>query len=582
MSKVLAYMKPYLGILLIAIALLTVQAMCDLALPDYMSNIVNNGIMSGSTIYIWQTGAKMLLVTLLGTAASITMGYCAAYIASSVAHNMRFDIFKKVQSFSNAEIDKFGTASLITRTTNDITQVQMMLVISVRMIFYAPILGTGGVLHALAKSHSMSWVIAVSVIALIAFILVIYFTAVPKFKVIQNLVDRLNLVAKENLQGMLVIRAFNTQKFEEKRFDVANTNLMETQLFVNRAMALAMPFIMLVMNLTTVLIIWIGSNQVSALKVEIGDMMAFMQYAMQILMSFLMLSIMFILIPRAAVSAERIKDVLETENSITDPEKPQKYRKDFTPVVEFKNVSFRYPGGDSEMLYNISFTARKGETTAIIGATGSGKSTLVNLLIRFYDIDSGEILIDGVDIRNVTLKDLRDKISYIPQKSLLFSGTIESNLKYALDQRSTENAGNEAMERAARISQSTEFIDEKPEKYDSIIAQGGANVSGGQKQRLSIARAIVKNAPIYIFDDSFSALDLKTDAALRAAIKKEIKEVTLFIVAQRISTIKDAEQIIVLDHGTIAGIGTHKELLESCTIYREIATSQLSEEELLK
>jgi len=582
MSKVLQYMKPYLGILFIAIALLTIQAMCDLALPDYMSNIVNNGIMSGSTIYIWQTGGKMLLVTLLGTAASITMGYCAAYIASSVAHNIRFDVFKKVQSFSNAEIDKYGTASLITRTTNDITQVQIMLVISIRMIFYAPILGTGGVLHALSKSASMSWVIAASVIALIAFILIIYFTAVPKFKIIQNLVDRLNLVAKENLQGMLVIRAFNTQTFEEKRFDVANTNLMETQLFVNRAMALAMPFIMLVMNLTTVLIIWIGSNQVSALKVEIGDMMAFMQYAMQILMSFLMLSIMFILIPRAAVSAERIKDVLETENSITDPEKPQKYRKDFTPVVEFKNVSFRYPGGDSEMLYNISFTARKGETTAIIGATGSGKSTLVNLLIRFYDIDSGEILIDGVDIRNVTLKDLRDKISYIPQKSLLFSGTIESNLKYALDQRSTENAGNEAMERAARISQSTEFIDEKPEKYDSIIAQGGANVSGGQKQRLSIARAIVKNAPIYIFDDSFSALDLKTDAALRAAIKKEIKDVTLFIVAQRISTIKDAEQIIVLDHGTIAGIGTHKELLESCTIYREIATSQLSEEELLK
>ncbi|MCL2319313.1 MAG: ABC transporter ATP-binding protein/permease [Treponema sp.] len=582
MSKVLQYMKPYLGILFIAIALLTIQAMCDLALPDYMSNIVNNGIMSGSTIYIWQTGGKMLLVTLLGTAASITMGYCAAYIASSVAHNIRFDVFKKVQSFSNAEIDKYGTASLITRTTNDITQVQIMLVISIRMIFYAPILGTGGVLHALSKSASMSWVIAASVIALIAFILIIYFTAVPKFKIIQNLVDRLNLVAKENLQGMLVIRAFNTQTFEEKRFDVANTNLMETQLFVNRAMALAMPFIMLVMNLTTVLIIWIGSNQVSALKVEIGDMMAFMQYAMQILMSFLMLSIMFILIPRAAVSAERIKDVLETENSITDPEKPQKYRKDFTPVVEFKNVSFRYPGGDSEMLYNISFTARKGETTAIIGATGSGKSTLVNLLIRFYDIDSGEILIDGVDIRNVTLKDLRDKISYIPQKSLLFSGTIESNLKYALDQRSTENAGNEAMERAARISQSTEFIDEKPEKYDSIIAQGGANVSGGQKQRLSIARAIVKNAPIYIFDDSFSALDLKTDAALRVAIKKEIKDVTLFIVAQRISTIKDAEQIIVLDHGTIAGIGTHKELLESCTIYREIATSQLSEEELLK
>jgi len=386
---------------------------------------------------------------------------------------------------------------------------------------------------------------------------------------------------------MLVVRAFNSQKFEEDRFDTANTNLTETNLFVNRTMALAMPFVMLVMNLTMVLIIWIGSKQVSAFKVQIGDMMAFMQYAMQIIMSFLMLSIMFILIPRAAVSMDRIKDVLETENSITDPENPQKYREDFTPVVEFKNVDFRYPGGDSYVLANISFTARKGETTAIIGATGSGKSTLVSLLIRFYDTQNGEILVDGVDIKKVSLKDLRNKISYIPQKSLLFSGTIESNLKYALDRRSmdrrsSENTSDELMERAARISQSLEFIDAKPEKYDSIIAQGGANVSGGQKQRLSIARAIVKNAPIYIFDDSFSALDLKTDAALRSAIKKEIKDATLIIVAQRISTIKDAEQIVVLDHGRIAGIGTHKELLDTCKIYREIATSQLDEEELLK
>ena len=587
MFKLFGYIKPYSFILLIAVALLSIQAMCDLALPNYMSDIVNNGIMSGSTIYIWNTGGKMLLVTLLGTAASITMGYCAAYIASSVAHNLRFDVFKKVQSFSNAEMDKFGAASLITRTTNDITQIQTLLVMAIRMVFYAPILGTGGVLHALSKSHSMSWLIALSVIVLIGFIMVIYFTAVPKFRIVQKLVDRLNLVTKENLQGMLVIRAFNTQKFEEGRFDTANINLTETNLFVNRAMALAMPFVMLVMNLTMVLIIWIGSNQVSALKIEIGDMMAFMQYAMQIIMSFLMLSIMFILIPRAAVSMDRIKDVLETGNSIKNPEHPKGFREDFTPVVEFKNVDFRYPGGDSYVLANISFTARKGETTAIIGATGSGKSTLVNLLIRFYDIQGGEILLDGMDIREVSLKDLRDKISYIPQKSLLFSGTIESNLKFALGQGSlgqvaSENTANELMERAARISQSLEFIDAKPEKYNSIIAQGGANVSGGQKQRLSIARAIVKNAPIYIFDDSFSALDLKTDAALRSAIKKEIKDATLIIVAQRISTIKDAEQIVVLDHGRIAGIGTHKELLDTCKIYREIAGSQLNEEELLK
>ena len=407
--------------------------------------------------------------------------------------------------------------------------------------------------------------------------MIIFSVVYPKFKIVQSLVDRLNLVSKENLQGMLVIRAFNTQKFEEDRFDVANRDLTETNLFLNRTLSLAMPFVMLVMNLTTVLVIWIGSNQVSAFKIQIGDMLAFMQYAMQIIMAFLMLSMMFILIPRAAVSAGRLKEVLETENSITDPENPQKFREHFTPVVEFKNVNFCYPGGDDNVLENISFTAKKGQTTAIIGATGCGKSTLVNLLIRFYDVGGGEILIDGMDIRNVTLKDLRSKIAYIPQKSLLFSGTVTSNLNYA-----DKNADEELLEKAARISQSAEFILEKPEKYDAPIAQGGTNVSGGQRQRLSIARAIVKNAPIYVFDDSFSALDLKTDAALRAAIKSELKDTTLFIVAQRISTIKDAEQIIVLDKGRIAGIGVHRDLLDSCEVYREIATSQLSEEELLK
>jgi len=577
MSKIIEYLKPYLGILLFAVALLVVQAMCDLALPDLMSNIVNNGVMNNSNDYILQTGGKMLLITILGAIASITMGFCAATIAASVSHDLRFDVFKKVQGFSNVEIDKFGTASLITRTTNDLTQIQMMLVISIRMVFYAPILGTGGIINALSRSTSMTWVIALAIIVLVGFIMLIFTFVFPKFQIVQNLVDRLNLVSKENLQGMLVIRAFNTQKFEEKRFDVANKDLTETNLFLNRTLSLAMPFVMLVMNLSMVIIIWIGSKQVSALKMEIGDMMAFMQYAMQIIMAFLMLSMMFILIPRAAVSAGRIKDVLETGNSIRDPETPKKFRDDFTPVVEFKNVNFRYPGGDDNVLENINFKATSGETTAVIGATGSGKSTLVNLLIRFYDINDGEILIDGVDIRDLTLKDLRRKISYIPQKSLLFSGTIRSNLAYA-----DAGASDDLMEKAARISQSTEFITTKPEQYDSIIAQGGTNVSGGQRQRLSIARAIVKNAPIYIFDDSFSALDLKTDSALRAAIKKELKGTTLFIVAQRISTIKDAEQIIVLDHGRIAGIGTHRDLLENCEVYREIATSQLSEEELLK
>ncbi|MCL2832841.1 MAG: ABC transporter ATP-binding protein/permease [Treponema sp.] len=576
MSKIIEYLKPYLGILAIAIMLLVVQAMCDLALPDYMSDIINKGIMNNSIDYILQIGGKMLLVTLLGAASSIAMGYCAATIAAGVSHDIRFDVFQKVQGFSNAEIDKFGTASLITRTTNDITQIQMMLLIAIRMVFYSPILGTGGVINAVSRSTSMTWIIAVTVIVLIGFIMVMFAFVMPKFRIVQQLVDRLNLVSKENLQGMLVIRAFNTQKFEQDRFDVANRNLTETNLFLNRAMAMAMPFVMLIMNLTMIIIIWVGSTQVSAFKMEVGDMLAFMQYAMQIIMSFLMLSIMFILIPRAAVSAERIKDVLETEDSIKDPVKPQKYKEDFTPVIEFKNVNFRYPGGDNNVLEDINFTAKQGETTAIIGATGSGKSTLVNLLIRFYDIRDGEILIDGIDIRNVGLKDLRKKISYIPQKSLLFSGTIRSNLLYA-----DQNAPDEALEKAARISQSTEFIETKPDKYDDIIAQGGANVSGGQRQRLSIARAIVKNSPIYIFDDSFSALDLKTDAALRAAIKNELKNTTLFIVAQRISTIKDAEQIIVLEKGKIAGIGKHRDLLNNCEVYREIATSQLSEEELL-
>ncbi|MCL2472727.1 MAG: ABC transporter ATP-binding protein/permease [Treponema sp.] len=577
MSKIFEYLESYLGILLLAIALLVIQAICDLTLPDCMSDIVNNGVMNNSTDYIWQTGGKMLLITLLGAGASITMGYCAATIAAGVSHDIRIDVFRKVQGFSNVEIDKYGTASLITRTTNDLTQIQMMLVISIRMVFYAPILGTGGIINALSRSTSMTWVIALAIIALVSFIMVIFSLVLPKFRSVQKLVDRLNLVTKENLQGMLVIRAFNTQKFEEERFDVANRDLTETNLFLNRTMSLAMPFVMLVMNLTTVIVIWIGSKQVSALKIQIGDMLAFMQYAIQIIMAFLMLSMMFILIPRAAISAERIKEVLDTDNSIKDPENPVELRENFAPVVTFNKVNFRYPGGDDNVLENISFTANSGETTAIIGATGSGKSTLVNLLVRFYDIADGEILIDGVDIRTLTLKDLRSKISYIPQKSLLFSGTIGSNLKYA-----DKNAPDDLLEKAARISQSAEFITTKPEKYDAPIAQGGTNVSGGQRQRLSIARAIVKNAPIYVFDDSFSALDLKTDAALRAAIKSELKDTTLFIVAQRISTIKDAEQIIVLENGRIAGVGRHKDLLENCTVYREIATSQLSEEELLK
>lgn len=572
MKAVFKYVKPYIGMLLLAVALLFVQAICDLALPDYMSEIVNKGVLISDTAFIWITGGRMLLVTLLGAFASIAVGYFSAQIAAGVSHDLRSDVFSKVQSFSNAEIDKFGSSSLITRTTNDITQIQTMLVMAIRMVVYAPILGAGGVFNALSRSASMTWIIALSIICILLFIIMLFMIAMPKFKLVQKLVDRLNLVARENLDGMLVIRAFNTQGFERDRFDIANKELTATNLFVNRAMAVAMPVVMLVMNLTTVLIVWVGANQVSGFHMNVGDMMAFMQYAIQIIMAFMMLSLMLILIPRAAVSANRVQEVLDSEISIKSPAEPQKYNESFLSEIQFRNVDFTYPGGDDNVLHNINFTARPGQTTAIIGATGSGKSTLVNLIMRFYDVTEGQILIDGKDVRNVELHDLRDKIGYIPQKALLFSGTIKSNIEYGNK--------NGDIESAARISQSTEFIENKPDKYDSPIAQGGANVSGGQKQRLSIARALNKNGAIYIFDDSFSALDLKTDSKLRAAIKSEIKNATLIIVAQRISTIMDAEQIIVLDNGRIAGKGTHKELLQDCGVYREIAKSQLSEEEL--
>ncbi len=572
MKAIFKYIRPYTGMLLLAVSLLFVQAICDLALPDYMSEIVNKGVLIGDTAFIWGTGGKMLLVTLLGAVSSISVGFFAAQIAAGVSHDMRFDVFNKVQEFSHAEIDKFGSSSLITRTTNDITQIQMLLVLAIRMVFYAPILGAGGVFNALTRSVSMTWVIALSIICILLCIIILFIIAMPKFNLVQKLVDRLNLVARENLDGMLVIRAFNTQEFEKNRFDIANKELTSVNLFVNRAMAVAMPVVMLIMNLTTVLIVWVGANQVSSFHMDVGDMMAFMQYAIQIIMAFMMLSMMLILIPRAAVSANRVQEILDSEINIKSPENPQRYKENFSPEIQFKNVDFAYPGGDGNVLHNIDFNAKKGQTTAIIGATGSGKSTLVNLIVRFYDVTGGQILIDGKDIRDVNIHDLREKIGYIPQKALLFSGTIKSNLEYGNK--------NGDIEKSARISQSTEFIENKPERYDSPIAQGGTNVSGGQKQRLSIARALNRNAPIYIFDDSFSALDLKTDSRLRAAIKAEIKDATLLIVAQRISTIMDAEQIIVLDNGRIAGRGTHKELLRSCSVYQEIARSQMSEEEL--
>ncbi|MHB8064165.1 MAG: ABC transporter ATP-binding protein [Ruminiclostridium sp.] len=575
MSKLLEYMKQYIGMISCAVALLFVQAMCDLALPDYMSDIVNTGVMGGNTSFIWKTGGKMLIVTLIGAIASIIMGYFAAMTAASVARDLRSDVFKKVQNFSNSEFDKFSTASLITRTTNDITQIQTLLVMVIRMVFYAPILGVGGVIKALSESKSMTWVIGVAVICLVGVIAILFSIVMPKFKLVQNLIDRLNLVTRENLDGMLVIRAFNTQNFEINRFDKANRDLTSVNLFVNRAMAIMMPLMMLVMNLTTVIIVWVGAKQVSSLHMEIGTMMAYMQYAMQIIMAFLMLAMMFILIPRATVSANRIAEVLNTEGSISEAKDPDDFDENFKPTVEFRNVSFRYPGGEGDVLNNINFTAKSGQTTAIIGSTGSGKSTLVNLIMRFYDVTAGEILVGGKDLRKVKKKKLRNKIGYVSQKSILFSGTIKSNLYYADKNTTMEN-----IERAASIAQATEFISSKEDGYDAAIAQGGTNVSGGQKQRLAIARALVKNAPIYIFDDSFSALDLKTDGNLREALKRETGSSTILLIAQRVSTIKDAEQIIVLDNGTIAGIGTHKELLKTCDVYDQIARSQLSEEEL--
>jgi len=575
--KLARYIRPYIGMLLCAVALLFVQAITDLALPDYMADIVNTGVMSGDRNFILKTGVIMILVTLLGTAASITVGFFAALIAANVARDLRSDVFSKVASFSHAEFDKFSTASLITRTTNDISQVQNVLVMMVRLVFYAPILGVGGIIKAVSSSASMSWVIGVAVICLVGVIMVLFSIVMPKFKLVQKLVDRLNLVTRENIEGMLVIRAFNTQRFEEDRLDKANTDLTSTNLFVNRTMALMMPFMMLIMNLTTVIIVWVGAKQVSAFNMEIGDMMAYMQYAMQIIMAFLMMSMMFIMVPRASVSAERIAEVLSTELTVLDVEEPIEFGREFDSAVEFRDVSFCYPGGQDNVLHNISFTARAGETTAIIGSTGSGKSTLVNLMLRFYDVTGGQILIDGKDIRKVSRISLRDKIGYVPQKSSLFSGTIKSNLYYA-----DKNSTMDNIEKAARVAQASEFISGKEEGYDSTIAQGGTNVSGGQKQRLSIARALVKNAPIYIFDDSFSALDLKTDKKLRAALKKETGNSTILLVAQRVGTIMDAEQIVVLDNGRIAGLGTHSELMKSCEVYQQIARSQLSEEELAR
>lgn len=525
--------------------------------------------------YIINTGLVMLMLALVSGAAAIAVGYLSARVAAGAARNLRRDVFMKVEEFSSAEFNKFSTASLITRTTNDITQIQMVTVMMIRMVFYAPIIGVGGILHALNKGTSMWWIIAAAVIILVALVAIVFNVALPRFKRIQSLIDRLNLVMRENLTGMMVIRAFNRQDFELKRFDEANVDLTSTMLFISRVMVVMMPIMMLVMNGIMVLIVWVGAHQVAQANMQVGDMMAFMQYALQIVMSFLMLTMMFIILPRAAVSADRIAEVLDTPLTITDPAQPKPFPQPFKGTVEFNHVSFRYPGAEEDVLHDINFTATPGETTAFIGSTGSGKSTVINLIPRFYDVTSGEILVDGIDIRKVDQHELRRHIGYIPQKGTLFSGTIDSNLRYA-----NEHASEEDVRQAIEIAQAATFVEEKPEGLYSEIAQGGTNVSGGQKQRLSIARAIVTHPPIYIFDDSFSALDFKTEAALRQALKDHTQDSTILMVTQRVAAVQHAEQIIVLDEGRIVGKGTHEELMNTCETYRQIAYSQLSQEEL--
>lgn len=527
--------------------------------------------------YMLKTGGKMLALAFLGMAASVLVGFLASRVAASTGRDLRSKVFQKVVGFSNAEFDHFSTASLITRSTNDIQQIQMVTVMLLRMVLYAPIIGIGGVFQVFQTNVSMSWIIGLAVILILLIVITLFVIAMPKFKVLQNLVDRLNLVTREILTGLMVIRAFSTEKHEEKRFDKANRDLMRMNLFVNRAMTFMMPVMMLVMNGISVLIVWSGAHGINEGQMQVGDMMAFIQYTMQIIMAFLMICMISIMLPRAAVSATRIDEILTSETQIRDKKEAEHLPADGTGAVEFDHVSFRYPGAEEDVLHDISFTAKPGETTAFIGSTGSGKSTLVNLIPRFYDVTEGSIRMDGKDIRDISQKELRDQLGYVPQKGVLFSGTIASNILYG-----NPDGNRQEMEEAAAIAQAEEFILEKQEQYDSHISQGGANVSGGQKQRLSIARAVAKHPKVFIFDDSFSALDYKTDVTLRKALKEYTQNSVVLIVAQRISTILHAEQIIVLDEGRVVGIGTHKELLRTCEVYRQIASSQLSEEELAK
>ncbi|MBQ9015159.1 MAG: ABC transporter ATP-binding protein [Firmicutes bacterium] len=574
MTYILRYYRNYIPFIFLIAAFLFGQAMCELALPGYMSDIINQGIVPGDLSYVKSMGAIMIAVSAGSMICAIGGSFFAAWSAARISRNIRSALFHKVTAFSTAEMDRFSTASLITRSTNDIQMVQQTTTMMLRMALFAPIMGIGAVYKALHTSVSLSWTIGVALGVIICIMGIAFFAVLPKFRVLQSKLDRLNLIMKERLAGILVIRAFTTERQEERRFDDANLDLTNINIFINRAMSFLMPSLMFVMNAISVLIIWAGAHLIEADKLMIGDMLAYLQYAMHVIMSFLFVTAMFILLPRAIVSAQRISEVLGTDLSIEDPVQPLQLSQP-RGLVEFRHACFAYPDAENNTLTDISFTARPGETTAIIGGTGSGKSTLIQLIPRFYDVTEGQVLVDGIDVRQIRQHDLRERIGLVPQKGTLFSGTIASNLRYG-----REDAGQEELEAAAQTAQAMEFIRTKEYGFEEPVAQGGTNVSGGQKQRLSIARALVKKPSVYIFDDSFSALDFTTDKALRAALKKEAADSTILIVAQRINTILDADQIIVLDEGRIVGKGTHRQLMADCRVYQEIARSQLSEEEL--
>lgn len=577
MKHILRIFSGYWLMFIILVGFTYAMVMANLWLPDKMSEIVNNGIIKQDMPAIWHNGLAMIVVTAAGGLCSIVIGFLAAQIATGMAQKLRTELFERVESFALADFNKFSTASLITRSTNDIQQIQMTSILLLRLALMAPIMAIGGLQKAIHNAPDLSWIIALAVSVLLVVIAVLFVIAVPRFKKLQTLVDKLNLVTRENLVGLKVIRAFHNEKIEQKKFQQANTELNKMNLFVNRLMTLLDPIMTLVMNFSSVAIVWFGAHLISSGNLQIGNMMAFLEYAMQVIISFLLLSMVFIMVPRAAVSVKRVGEVLDTLPSIVDPQSPQQLPDDATGKIEFKDVTFTYPDADLPVLSSINFTAEPGQTTAFIGSTGSGKSTLINLIPRFYDVSAGQILLDGVDIRQLKLEDLYDQIGYVPQKGVLFSGTIASNIKYG-----NAKASQKLVEKSAKIAQAAEFISELKNGYKNDIAQGGSNVSGGQRQRLSIARAIAVEPNVYIFDDSFSALDFKTDAKLRSALAKETKHKTVLIVGQRINTIMNADKIIVLDEGKIVGQGTHQELMKNCQVYQEIAASQLSEDDLQK